>query len=153
MLISELNLMNAGKSCWYGCGGKQGKCSWCGCDGWCCRKNGDVWPSNLQSNGCDGTFGGPTQHHCVLKPYSGLAAGKGRIIMKQVPILEAPSNSDRIKALNFLCEIKFNFRQERTRSSWPQVGGSWQISWFHMKYTTENFSICLIYDFLKPLKI
>ena len=43
--------------------------------------------------------------------------------------------------------------QKRTRLSWPQVGGSWQISRFHMKYTTGIFSICLNYDFLKPLKI
>ena len=109
--------MNAGKRCWHNCGGKQGKCSWCGANGWCCRKNGNVWPPNLQSNGCDGTFGGPNQHSCVLKPNllkpcSGLAAGKGRIISKQVPILEAPSDSDHIKALNFLCEIKLKFRQE-----------------------------------------
>ena len=122
MLISGLNLMNAGKNCFSACGGTmendpmevQGKCSWCGSDGWCCRKNGDdpYWLPTAQSNGCDGTFGGPNQHHCVLKPCSGLAAGKGRIILKQVPILEAPSNSDHIKALNFLSELDFNFRQE-----------------------------------------
>ena len=29
---------------------------------------------------------------------------------------------------------------ERTRSSWPQVGGSWQISGFYMKQTAEIFS-------------
>ena len=74
MLISGFNLMNANTNCWYNCGGKQGKCSWCGSDGWCCRKNGNVWPPNLQSNGCDGTFGGLYQHSCVLKPCSGLAA-------------------------------------------------------------------------------
>ena len=88
ILISELNLMNAGKTCWYSCGGKQGKCSWCGSDGWCCRKNGNspYWLPTQQSNGCDGTFGGSTQHQCVLKPCSGLAAGKERIILKQVLI-------------------------------------------------------------------
>ena len=42
---------------------------------------------------------------------------------------------------------------KRTRSSWPWFGASWQISGFHMKQTAEIFSICLIYDFLKPLKI
>ena len=106
--------MNAGKQCWYSCGGKQGKCSYCGSDGWCCRKNGNspYWLPSQQSNGCDGTFGGQNNHQCVLKPCSGLAAGIERIILKQVPILEAPSNSDHIKALNFLCEIKFKFRQE-----------------------------------------
>ena len=94
MLISGLNLTNAGKNCWYSCEGKQGKCSYCGSDGWCCRKNGNspYWLPTQQSNGCDGTFGGSTQHQCVLKPCSGLAAGKRRIISKQVPILEVPSN-------------------------------------------------------------
>ena len=72
--------MNAGKTCWYNCGGEQGKCSWCGSDGWCCRKNGNspYWLPTAQTNGCDGTFGGPTQHQCVLKPCSGLAAGTGK---------------------------------------------------------------------------
>ena len=80
--------MNAGKTCWYSCGGKQGKCSWCGSDGWCCRKNGNspYWLPTAQSNGCDGTFGGEDKHRCVLKPCSGLAAGKERIILKQVLI-------------------------------------------------------------------
>ena len=114
MLISGLNLMNAGKECWYHCWQMQGKCAWCGSDGWCCRKNGNnpYWLPTAQSNGCDGTFGGEDKHRCVLKPCSGLAAGKDRIILKQVPNLEAPSNSDHIKALNFLPEIKFQFRQE-----------------------------------------
>ena len=97
--------MNAGKQCFYNCGGKQGqgKCSWCGSDGWCCRKNANNphWLPTAQSNGCDGTFGGPNKHHCVLKPCSGLTAGKERIILKQVPILEAPYNLDHIKALNY----------------------------------------------------
>ena len=55
--------------------------------------------------------------------------------------------------LGFLQGIKSLNIHKRTRSSWPQVGGSWQISGFHMKQTTEIFSICLIYDFLKPLEI
>ena len=109
--------MNAGKECWVGCGGNQGKCPWCGSDGWCCRKNGHnpYWLPTAQSNGCDGTFGGPNQHECVLKPCSGLAAGKRRTILKQGSILEAPSDLDHINALNFLCEIKFKFRQEQDR--------------------------------------
>ena len=53
---------------------------------------------------------------------------------------------------------KFSFKldeccHERTRSSWPQGRASWQISGFHMKQTAKIFSIYLIYDFLKPLKI
>ena len=44
-------------------------------------------------------------------------------------------------------------KYKRTRSSRPQVGGSWQISGFHMKEKAEIFSICFIYNFMKPLKI
>ena len=47
--------------CWRACGGKQGPCTWCGVGGKCCtRKHG--WTDT--SNGCDGTFGGLTQHEC-----------------------------------------------------------------------------------------
>ena len=52
---------NGGKNCLVGCNKEQGKCDWCGMDGWCCRKD---WVGN----GCDGTFGGPSSHRCVLKP-------------------------------------------------------------------------------------
>ena len=45
------------------CGDKQGPCLWCGSDGMCCTKKSD-WTD--ASNGCDGTFGGLTQHECVL---------------------------------------------------------------------------------------
>ena len=38
---------------------KEGKCDWCGTDGWCCRKG---WVGN----GCDGTIGGSNGHQCVL---------------------------------------------------------------------------------------
>ena len=127
MLISGLNLMNADKQCWYSCGGKQGKCSWCGSDGWCCRKNGNdpYWLPTAQSNGCDGTFGGSNQHQCALKPCSGLAAGKERIILKQVPILESLYDSDHFKALNFLCEIKF--RQEIRALMWSELESASKI--------------------------
>ena len=30
-------LKNGGKDCWNGCNKKQGKCDWCGADGFCCR--------------------------------------------------------------------------------------------------------------------
>ena len=55
------SLENAGEDCWGGCNSQQGKCDWCGTDGWCCRKD---WIGN----GCDGTFGGQSNHQCVLKP-------------------------------------------------------------------------------------
>ena len=56
-------LQNEGVDCWLKCGG-QGLCSWCGTRGMCCTKK----PGWLDySNGCDGTFGGPTQHECVLQ--------------------------------------------------------------------------------------
>jgi len=64
-LFSEANccaaLENGGKDCWSGCSKTQGKCDWCGADGWCCRKN---WIGN----GCDGKIGGNWGHQCVLKP-------------------------------------------------------------------------------------
>ena len=59
---------NGGKDCWNGCSQKQGKCDWCGADGWCCRKD---WAGN----GCDGTFGGEKGHQCVLRPQ-----GKGTFL-------------------------------------------------------------------------
>ena len=58
--VSEY-LENVGKDCWTGCNQNQGKCDWCGSSGWCCRKN---W----FGNGCDGSFGGPSNHQCVSNP-------------------------------------------------------------------------------------
>ena len=55
------NLENAGRDCWNGCKKQQGKCEWCGFDGYCCRKN------FAPGNGCDGSFGGQNRHVCVLK--------------------------------------------------------------------------------------
>ena len=52
---------NAGRDCWNGCKKQQGKCEWCGFDGYCCRKN------FAPGNGCDGSFGGQNRHVCVLK--------------------------------------------------------------------------------------
>ena len=43
---------------------QQGKCDWCGADGWCCRKGAD-W----RGSGCDGTRGGPNNHQCVSLDY------------------------------------------------------------------------------------
>ena len=54
--------MNVGIDCWESCGKKQGKCSFCGIDGYCCRK--DFTPGN----GCDGSSGGINRHVCVQKP-------------------------------------------------------------------------------------
>merc|ERR1712083_552173 len=55
-------LENAGKDCWKGCESTQGKCEWCGADGYCCRKGWTL------GNGCDGSFGGWRGHTCVLNP-------------------------------------------------------------------------------------
>ena len=52
---------NGGKECYHECNLKQGKCNWCGPEGWCCRLN---WVGN----GCDGNIGGLSNHQCVLKP-------------------------------------------------------------------------------------
>merc|ERR1712129_160126 len=51
-------LENGGQNCWGDCNNQQGKCAWCGTDGWCCRKG---WTGN----GCDGTYGGDDHHLCV----------------------------------------------------------------------------------------
>ena len=59
-----IDFKNAGKSCWKQCNRQQGKCDWCGSDGYCCRKN--FWKNT--ENGCDGSFGGNRKHACVLKP-------------------------------------------------------------------------------------
>ena len=50
-------------NCWQQCGGKQGRCSWCGTHGLCCTKT-PGWTN--MANGCDGTFGGETAHECAL---------------------------------------------------------------------------------------
>ena len=60
-LCLGFGLENGGQHCWAGCNSQQGKCAWCGTDGWCCKKG---WTGN----GCDGTFGGSNHHLCVLKP-------------------------------------------------------------------------------------
>ena len=57
--------------------------------------------------------------------YLSIAMFKGRIISKPFPILEAPSNSDHIKALNFLCEIKF--KQENRALLWSELEGASKI--------------------------
>ena len=54
------SLEHEGEDCWFECD-KQGKCDWCGGNGYCCRMG---WTGN----GCDGTFGGQGGHQCVLKP-------------------------------------------------------------------------------------
>ena len=59
-----LDLDNPGQDCFEGCNGIQGKCSWCGSDGYCCRKG---WTGN----GCDGSFGGHDFHGCFLNPNDG----------------------------------------------------------------------------------
>merc|ERR1712241_1512313 len=56
-----IGLENDGENCWSACNEIQGKCSWCGAEGYCCRKD---WQTG---NGCDGTFGGNGHHECHLK--------------------------------------------------------------------------------------
>ena len=54
-------MQNGGEDCLHDCNYQEGKCDWCGTDGWCCR-------INSVGNGCDGSFGGPGSHQCGLKP-------------------------------------------------------------------------------------
>ena len=70
LLCPGSELENGGTNCWNGCNKHQGKCTWCGADGWCCRQG--WWD---KGNGCDGTFGGSGHHHCVLKPSEALVSG------------------------------------------------------------------------------
>merc|ERR1711902_183271 len=56
----ECQLKNTGTDCWSKCNAIQGRCDWCGTEGFCCRKNWDA------GNGCDGSFGGKEKHECVL---------------------------------------------------------------------------------------
>ena len=58
-------MKNAGQSCWLDCNKQQGKCEWCGTEGYCCMKD---WPAG---NGCDGSFGGENGHECLLRPTKG----------------------------------------------------------------------------------
>ena len=58
---SFTDLNHAGEDCWNDCNDIQGRCEWCGNDGWCCRKE---WIGN----GCDGSIGGTNSHECVLNP-------------------------------------------------------------------------------------
>ena len=51
-------IKNTYKVCWWKCNKKQGPCDWCG-TGMCCKK-GET------GNGCDGTFGGESDHRCSM---------------------------------------------------------------------------------------
>ena len=54
-------IANKGKDCWKGCKKTQGKCEWCGTEGWCCRLG-------RQGNGCDGSMGAKGMGHvCTSK--------------------------------------------------------------------------------------
>lgn len=59
--VEKPKLTHANEDCWSQCQGKEGKCSWCGTEGYCCKK-GSI------GGGCDGSFGGKTGHVCALKP-------------------------------------------------------------------------------------
>jgi len=56
------DIKNLGENCWTGCEKTQGKCNWCGDDGYCCRKG-------IAGNECNGAFGGVSGYECVLNPY------------------------------------------------------------------------------------
>ena len=68
ILDSWGQLENVNKDCWFQCNKQQGKCNWCGTDGWCCK-------AGTIGNGCDGTFGGRKGHRCALKPGTYLKLG------------------------------------------------------------------------------
>ena len=62
-------------------------------------------------------------------------------------------NSKILWALFVLYWIEVQNAIKRTRSSCPWFVAFWQIFRFHMRWTAEIFRICLIKDFMKPLKI
>jgi len=55
------DLENQNQNCWTGCNQLQGKCGWCGVEGYCCKKG-------MKGNGCDGSIGGIVDYLCVLNP-------------------------------------------------------------------------------------
>ena len=58
------SLEHGGEECYsHKCNQKNGKCAWCGTGGYCCR-------IGHKGGGCNGFFGGPSMHQCVLKPTS-----------------------------------------------------------------------------------
>ena len=60
-LVLELDpLEHADENCWNICNLAEGKCTWCGTEGWCCQI-GSI------GNGCDGSYGGNNIHQCALK--------------------------------------------------------------------------------------
>jgi len=63
VMAKGLEVKHENEDCWSGCKSKQGKCSWCGSDGMCCKIG-----FKDKSNGCDGSFGGIKRHECVPKP-------------------------------------------------------------------------------------
>ena len=52
----DTEIANKGKDCWKGCEKTQGRCEWCGTEGWCCRLG---W----EGNGCDGGMGAKGMGH------------------------------------------------------------------------------------------
>merc|ERR1719433_550669 len=56
-----------GKNCWWKCGKRNGRCSWCGANGtgMCCRQR-------YRGGGCDGTVGEKRHHACVATSFVNL---------------------------------------------------------------------------------
>ena len=79
------DLEHAGEDCYQGCNQRDGKCNWCGGDGWCCRKG---WVGN----GCDGKLGGDNRHECSLK--------SGKPIFRLTSVLVLGKNMHNAKIRN-----------------------------------------------------
>lgn len=58
-------LINGRDQCWSECNKRDGKCDFCGSNGFCCRKGYNKY-------GCDGKIGGNDHHICVTYPGPGL---------------------------------------------------------------------------------
>ena len=76
-LYTEINCLRflLGKNCWWKCGKKGGKCSWCGRNGYCCRQGWTGTPDprcNRAVSACKG-------YHCCT-------------LIKRQPPLESKGN-------------------------------------------------------------
>ena len=60
--IQGSGIDNSGRECWSNCNKSNGKCSWCGSKGVCCRKGVRVVGTE-----CDGEIGGDGHHRCVAE--------------------------------------------------------------------------------------
>jgi len=102
---------NLGSDCWSNCNRKQGKCSWCGRQGYCCRVD---WSD--KSNGCDGSVGGYGNHACVPPPEGSKGSKCDYDLINGINDYRAQKGLPRIAADETLCKVAWYH-------SWDQLYG------------------------------